>query len=49
MLVLTGPCGAGKTAMIRVLAKEMGCEVCEWVNPSMVIKKDVEGITTARC
>ncbi len=43
MLVLTGPCGAGKTALVRVLAKELGCDLCEWVNPPMPVVKDVDG------
>ncbi|KAI9092708.1 Rad17 cell cycle checkpoint protein-domain-containing protein [Phlyctochytrium arcticum] len=30
---LTGPSGAGKTAVIRALAKEMGFEIMEWSNP----------------
>jgi cell cycle checkpoint protein len=34
ILVLTGPAGAGKTATINVLAKEMGVEILEWRNPS---------------
>ena len=34
MLLLTGPAGAGKTAAIRVLARELGCEVMEWSNPT---------------
>ena len=33
MLLLTGPSGAGKTATIHVLAKEMKIEVQEWANP----------------
>ncbi|KAH8330220.1 hypothetical protein KR067_000192, partial [Drosophila pandora] len=31
--LLTGPTGAGKTATLRVLAKEMGYQVQEWINP----------------
>ncbi|KAH9475883.1 Cell cycle checkpoint protein RAD17 [Psilocybe cubensis] len=32
ILVLTGPSGTGKTATVRVLAKEMGFEIMEWKN-----------------
>ncbi|KAF8908184.1 Rad17 cell cycle checkpoint protein-domain-containing protein [Gymnopilus junonius] len=32
ILALTGPAGTGKTATIRVLAKEMGFEILEWRN-----------------
>ncbi|PPQ88176.1 hypothetical protein CVT25_005141 [Psilocybe cyanescens] len=32
ILALTGPSGTGKTATIRVLAKEMGFEILEWRN-----------------
>ncbi|KAM8961738.1 cell cycle checkpoint protein RAD17 [Pelodytes ibericus] len=35
LLLLTGPPGCGKTATIQVLAKEMGIEVQEWINPVM--------------
>ena len=33
MLVLSGPPGSGKSAMLRVLAKELDFEVCEWIEP----------------
>ncbi|XP_072028726.1 cell cycle checkpoint protein RAD17-like [Amphiura filiformis] len=33
VLLLTGPTGAGKTATVQTLAKEMRIEVQEWVNP----------------
>ncbi|KAH8308196.1 hypothetical protein KR059_007992, partial [Drosophila kikkawai] len=33
MCLLTGPTGAGKTATLRVLAKEFGYQVQEWINP----------------
>ena len=35
VLLLTGPPGSGKTATLRVLAKELGVEIQEWVNPSV--------------
>lgn len=31
--LLTGPAGSGKTATIRVLARELGYELQEWINP----------------
>ncbi|XP_061182185.1 cell cycle checkpoint protein RAD17-like [Saccostrea echinata] len=33
MVLLTGPAGAGKTALVQVLAKELNCELKEWTNP----------------
>ena len=33
ILLLTGPAGAGKTATVRVLARELGCQLQEWANP----------------
>ena len=33
LLVLTGPAGSGKSAVLRVLADELGFETCEWVEP----------------
>ncbi|XP_078317725.1 cell cycle checkpoint protein RAD17-like [Crassostrea virginica] len=33
MALLTGPAGAGKTALVKVLAKELNCELKEWSNP----------------
>lgn len=32
ILLLTGPTGSGKTTTLRLLCKEMGIEVLEWVN-----------------
>lgn len=31
--LLTGPAGVGKTATIKVLAKELKCDIKEWINP----------------
>lgn len=42
MLIITGPCGAGKTAMIKVLANELGAELCEWTDPCQYIWKDAD-------
>ncbi|KAF9148344.1 Cell cycle checkpoint protein rad17 [Linnemannia schmuckeri] len=32
ILVLTGPAGSGKTAVLRNLAQEMGLHIVEWIN-----------------
>ncbi|KAG0201304.1 Cell cycle checkpoint protein rad17 [Mortierella sp. GBA30] len=32
ILVLTGPAGSGKTAVLRALAQEMGIRIMEWIN-----------------
>lgn len=34
LLVLKGPAGSGKTTTLRLLAKELRCEVLEWRNPA---------------
>jgi cell cycle checkpoint protein len=34
VLVLKGAAGTGKTTTVQLLAKEMGCEILEWRNPS---------------
>ncbi|CAM6052260.1 unnamed protein product [Sphagnum compactum] len=34
MLILTGPAGVGKTAVIRVLAKALTLEILEWKTPT---------------
>ena len=34
LLVLKGPAGSGKTTTVRLLAKDMRCEVLEWRNPA---------------
>jgi cell cycle checkpoint protein len=33
IVLLTGPAGAGKSALVQVLSKELGCELKEWMNP----------------
>lgn len=33
LLVLSGPPGCGKTAMLKVLTHELGFRVLEWLNP----------------
>ncbi|NXP43556.1 RAD17 protein, partial [Heliornis fulica] len=33
ILLLTGPPGCGKTATVQILAKELGVQVQEWINP----------------
>ncbi|RKP24471.1 Rad17 cell cycle checkpoint protein-domain-containing protein [Syncephalis pseudoplumigaleata] len=33
LLVLTGPCGSGKTATVRVLARELHIDIHEWITP----------------
>jgi cell cycle checkpoint protein len=33
ILILTGPPGAGKTATVKVLVKELRCHLQEWSNP----------------
>ncbi|KAG0325836.1 Cell cycle checkpoint protein rad17 [Podila humilis] len=42
ILALTGPAGSGKTAVVRMLAKDLGIEIVEWVNtvnPNNVIHR----------
>ncbi|XP_043824215.1 cell cycle checkpoint protein RAD17 isoform X2 [Dromiciops gliroides] len=33
ILIITGPPGCGKTATLKILVKELGIEVQEWINP----------------
>jgi cell cycle checkpoint protein len=44
MLILTGPSGSAKTALLRVLANELGFSIMEWINPAAVVWKDANGI-----
>lgn len=34
LLILKGAAGSGKTTTVRLLAKELGCEIIEWRNPT---------------
>ncbi|KAL6886531.1 Rad17 domain-containing protein [Trichoderma longibrachiatum] len=34
LLILKGGAGTGKTTTVRLLAKDMGCEILEWKNPA---------------
>ena len=34
LLILKGPAGSGKTTTLRLLAKDMKCELLEWRNPT---------------
>ncbi len=43
MLVLTGPPGCGKTAALRIVAKELNVEVLEWINEPQMRHADMEG------
>ena len=43
LLILSGPPGAGKSAMLRVLAHEMHFETCEWVEPRALNREWDEG------
>nr|XP_028604147.1 cell cycle checkpoint protein RAD17 isoform X4 [Podarcis muralis] len=41
ILLLTGPPGCGKSATVGILAKDLGIQVQEWINPvSLDFKKD---------
>lgn len=33
ILLLTGPAGVGKTTTLKVLSKELNCQIQEWANP----------------
>ncbi|CAL4066130.1 unnamed protein product, partial [Meganyctiphanes norvegica] len=38
-LLLTGPAGCGKTATLKVLAREAGIDIQEWINPTTTAYK----------
>ncbi|XP_077203571.1 cell cycle checkpoint protein RAD17 isoform X2 [Paroedura picta] len=41
VLLLTGPSGCGKTATLEILAKDLGIQVQEWINPVLMnFRKD---------
>ena len=44
ILVLTGPTGGCKTSMIQVLSKQLHVQICEWIDPSLCLWKDADGI-----
>ncbi|XP_061225263.1 cell cycle checkpoint protein RAD17 isoform X5 [Neopsephotus bourkii] len=46
VLLLTGPSGCGKTATIQILAKDLGVQVQEWINPISLdfTKEDLRNI-----
>ncbi|ORX92916.1 Rad17-domain-containing protein [Basidiobolus meristosporus CBS 931.73] len=41
MLVLTGPPGAGKTAVVKLLSEDVCFEIIEWINPIWFSQGDV--------
>eukprot|EP01113_Clastostelium_recurvatum_P045965 TRINITY_DN7983_c0_g1_i3.p1 TRINITY_DN7983_c0_g1~~TRINITY_DN7983_c0_g1_i3.p1 ORF type:complete len:1159 (+),score=309.14 TRINITY_DN7983_c0_g1_i3:127-3477(+) len=46
LLVLTGPCGSGKTAVVRALASTLQYQVVEWINPTAEARRDVANHAT---
>ncbi|KAF4113382.1 cell cycle checkpoint protein RAD17 [Onychostoma macrolepis] len=46
ILLLTGPAGCGKTATVRVLAKDLGFQIQEWSNPSTTTQYKTEDLFT---
>jgi cell cycle checkpoint protein len=43
MLIVTGPPGSGKTATVRVVARELEVEVMEWINEAPQRQSDMDG------
>jgi cell cycle checkpoint protein len=48
ILALTGPAGTAKTATMRVLARELDCEILEWRNAMEESFSSLGGTTLAR-
>eukprot|EP00898_Chlorokybus_atmophyticus_P000377 jgi/Chlat1/133/Chrsp1S03222 len=40
VLLLSGPVGAGKSAVVRVLARHLGFDICEWNTPVPMLWSD---------
>lgn len=53
ILLLTGPVGVGKSATVRVLARELGYDITEWINPvrhsTGMVVEDERGKSNTPC
>ncbi|XP_026527607.1 LOW QUALITY PROTEIN: cell cycle checkpoint protein RAD17 [Notechis scutatus] len=47
ILVLTGPPGCGKSATVEILAKDLGIQIQEWINPVSLDFKKYEDLQVA--